>query len=283
MQTHPGRAGVTRCTVDALVETVTCELINRSIGLAGADSSRRWPPPSRPLFREGGGGWFASPRGGGRVRLLAITIGRGRSASRKAREEVGCFPVHLRYRRPVRLAVAGARACRGPADVVIRVESIPVAHAGGRHGRRVLGSGGRGLPCSDGVGPSWCARGADGRGPGLWCGGSSPAPLDPGAGLALLLHQRGLYVVHASAVEIAGSAVAFRQPGVGASPPWRRPCTGGHALVADDLTAINGVGDSPMVYPGFPRLAVAGSPCSLGSRPRIAPAASPFREARTRR
>jgi hypothetical protein len=73
--------------------------------------------------------------------------------------------------------------------------------------------------------------------------------------LALLLRQRGLLVLHASAVALAGRAVAF----LGASGRGKSTTAGallsrGHRLVADDVTAVLLDGDTPRALPGFPQL-----------------------------
>ncbi len=105
-----------------------------------------------------------------------------------------------------------------------------------------------------------------------------------GPALALLLHQRGFYVVHASAVQIDGSAVAFAGArGWGKSALAAALHRRGHGVVADDLTAINGVGDCPMVYPGFPQLKLwPAALASLGESPEALPRLHPLFEKRAR-
>lgn len=73
--------------------------------------------------------------------------------------------------------------------------------------------------------------------------------------LAFLLHQRGLLVLHASAVEIGGRAVAFLgPPAAGKSSTAAALYARGHAVVADDLVAVQTAGARPAVFPGFPLL-----------------------------
>jgi hypothetical protein len=88
-----------------------------------------------------------------------------------------------------------------------------------------------------------------------------------GPAIALLLHQRGFLVLHASAVEVAGGAVAFvGDKGAGKSTMAAAMHSRGHALIADDVVAIDTGSmadknvcpttstDVPLVYPGFPQL-----------------------------
>jgi len=74
--------------------------------------------------------------------------------------------------------------------------------------------------------------------------------------LATLLHQRGLLVLHASAVAIGGLAVAFlAEKGKGKSTLAAAFHVRGHMLVADDIVPV-GVDalSAPLTYPGFPQL-----------------------------
>ncbi|MDQ3917412.1 MAG: hypothetical protein M3348_02970, partial [Acidobacteriota bacterium] len=77
-----------------------------------------------------------------------------------------------------------------------------------------------------------------------------------GPALALLLYQRGLLVLHASAAALAGGAVAFLgYSGRGKSTTAAALHARGHRLVADDVVAVeNGTDGPPNVWPGFPQL-----------------------------
>lgn len=86
-----------------------------------------------------------------------------------------------------------------------------------------------------------------------------------GTALAVLLHQRGNLVLHASAVAVDGGAVAFLgASGQGKSTTAAAMHSLGHDLVADDLvpvelnraTAMNETTPvaAPTVFPGFPQI-----------------------------
>jgi hypothetical protein len=73
-----------------------------------------------------------------------------------------------------------------------------------------------------------------------------------GAIMAVLLHQRGFFVLHASAVAINGQAVAFvGTKGQGKSTMAATLFERGHSLLADDVVALD-LNDPahPMVLPG---------------------------------
>lgn len=90
------------------------------------------------------------------------------------------------------------------------------------------------------------ARGADERAVRLYLLG--PA-------LAALLHQRGLLTLHASGVAVDGAAIAFLgASGWGKSTIAAALLAQGHALVADDVMAVDFSGIRPTVRPGFPQL-----------------------------
>jgi len=106
-----------------------------------------------------------------------------------------------------------------------------------------------------------------------------------GPALALLLHQRGRLVLHASAVEVSGSAVAFMGPsGWGKSTSAAIMHSRGHGMVADDLTVIDLGADEPMVFPGFPQLKLwPEALVSLGEAPDTLPRLHPLLDKRARR
>jgi hypothetical protein len=74
--------------------------------------------------------------------------------------------------------------------------------------------------------------------------------------LAMLLHQRGLLSLHASAIAVDGSAVVFLgEKGQGKSTIAAGLYARGHTLIADDLVAIDvGKYGEATVLPGFPQL-----------------------------
>jgi hypothetical protein len=106
-----------------------------------------------------------------------------------------------------------------------------------------------------------------------------------GPALALLLHQRGRLILHASAVEVRGSAVAFMGPsGWGKSTAAAVMHTRGHGLVADDITVIDVGPDGPTVFPGFPQLKLwPEAVVSLGEAPETLPQLHLLYEKRARR
>src|SRR5207245_2121597 len=76
-----------------------------------------------------------------------------------------------------------------------------------------------------------------------------------GPALALLLVQRGLLVLHASAVEVAGRAIAFLgESGQGKSTTAAAFHACGHPVVADDVVAVQIEDGGPLIYPGLPQL-----------------------------
>lgn len=77
-----------------------------------------------------------------------------------------------------------------------------------------------------------------------------------GAAFGILLHQRGLMVLHASAVAVNGSAIAFiGDSGWGKSTTAGALYARGHSVMTDDVTALDlNSTSSPTVLPGFPQL-----------------------------
>ena len=76
-----------------------------------------------------------------------------------------------------------------------------------------------------------------------------------GTVLAVLLHQRGYLVLHASSVAIDGGALIFLgNKGWGKSTMAATLYGRGHQLISDDLVALKFEGPgAPMVIPGFPQ------------------------------
>jgi len=74
--------------------------------------------------------------------------------------------------------------------------------------------------------------------------------------LAVLLHQRGRLVLHASAVAIDGEAIIFvGNKGRGKSTMAATLYGRGHQLIADDVVALSiDAPGPPMVMPGFPQI-----------------------------
>lgn len=72
-----------------------------------------------------------------------------------------------------------------------------------------------------------------------------------GIGLGLLLHQRGLVTLHASAVAIQGQAIGFVGPkGMGKSTTAAAFHAGGYPVITDDLLVLDPTNDHIEVRPG---------------------------------
>jgi len=90
--------------------------------------------------------------------------------------------------------------------------------------------------------------------------------------MALLLHQRGLLILHASAIAVGGkSAVFMGDKGAGKSTTASAMIRAGHRLLTDDVVALD-LTAQPMIVPGFPQLKLAAD----------AAAAFPIRQAEIR-
>jgi hypothetical protein len=91
-----------------------------------------------------------------------------------------------------------------------------------------------------------------------------------GSGLAMLLYQRGLTVLHASAVAVAGRVVAFlADRGWGKSSTAAALCKRGHLLVTDDILALDCPPEGhPLARFAYPQLKLWPETLeALGSRP----------------
>jgi len=98
-----------------------------------------------------------------------------------------------------------------------------------------------------------------------------------GPALAILLHQRGYFVLHASAVVIEGEAIAFvGEKGQGKSTMASALHARGHPLLVDDFVAVDLATSPPSAYPGFPQMklwpeAAAMLGATIADMPRIRP------------
>ncbi|WP_137929183.1 phosphoenolpyruvate carboxykinase (ATP) [Mesorhizobium comanense] len=98
--------------------------------------------------------------------------------------------------------------------------------------------------------------------------------------MALLLHRRGLLVLHASAVAIAGQGAIFLgDKGAGKSTTASALIRAGHDLLTDDVVAIDLANPhEPVIVPGFPQIKLAADAAAaipLGQarvRPQVHPA-----------
>lgn len=108
-----------------------------------------------------------------------------------------------------------------------------------------------------------------------------------GSALALVLHQRGFVVLHASAVAIDGQAVAFLgNKGWGKSTTTAALHDRGHPLIADDFLAVDlSSGERPDVAPGFPQLKLYAdaAEAALGDDPEMLPTLHPLFAEKARR
>lgn len=108
-----------------------------------------------------------------------------------------------------------------------------------------------------------------------------------GIALSMLLHQRRLLVLHASAVVMNGNVVAFMgNKGQGKTTLAAALCARGHALVADDMLAVSFEGTkTPSVFPGYPqfRIWTDSAATAFGDAPESLPYLYEGCEKRTRR
>ncbi|MDX8458666.1 serine kinase [Mesorhizobium humile] len=77
--------------------------------------------------------------------------------------------------------------------------------------------------------------------------------------MALALHRRGLFVLHASAIAVGGKSVIFMgDKGAGKSTTAGAMIRAGHRLLTDDVVALDlSDPERPMILPGFPQLKLA--------------------------
>ena len=103
--------------------------------------------------------------------------------------------------------------------------------------------------------------------------------------LGLLLHQRGLLVLHASAVALDGGVAAFLgHSGHGKSTTAAMLHARGCAVVADDVVAVDlGASGGPAALPGFPQLKLwPDAVTALGETPEDLPRVHAGEEKRAR-
>jgi|GEM_PF-2479334 len=85
-----------------------------------------------------------------------------------------------------------------------------------------------------------------------------------GVVLAVLLYQRGLYILHASTAAIGNTAIAFLgDSGAGKSSALATVIAQGFAGITDDLTAVQLTTDEAIVYSGVAQMKLAAEVASL--------------------
>ncbi len=106
-----------------------------------------------------------------------------------------------------------------------------------------------------------------------------------GGMMALILQQRGLLVLHSSAVSIDGHGVCFvGDCGMGKSTTAATLHARGNPMVTDDIAAIDVRADGPILYPAFPQLKLCpDAAVSLGHTINNMPLAHPDEEKRAHR
>ncbi len=73
--------------------------------------------------------------------------------------------------------------------------------------------------------------------------------------MAMILHQRGLCVLHASVIEVRGAAIAcIGHIGAGKSSTAAALYARGHRILTDDNAAIRLTSGQPVVTPGYPSI-----------------------------
>jgi hypothetical protein len=102
--------------------------------------------------------------------------------------------------------------------------------------------------------------------------------------LAVLLHQRGHLLLHASAVAVAEEAVLFLgSGGWGKSSMAAALHARGHGLLTDDVAVFGAEEGWPTLFPGFPQLKLwPDALVSLGDDPEKLPRCNPRLEKRAR-
>lgn len=167
------------------------------------------------------------------------------------------------------LALSGLTPSRGEPDVEVRFgqveigETRPMLNGGGR--RRVSGS--EACLAYDNVGVILIREGREiVLRPEPGSDQDSLAPFVLGPGLGMILLQRGVLALHASAVGLRGAASIFL-----GGPGWGKSTTAaalerrGHRLIADDISSITRDRDEHVVQPGFPTLKLSSeSAAALG-------------------
>ena len=97
------------------------------------------------------------------------------------------------------------------------------------------------------------------------------------AAMAVLLHQRGFLVMHASSAALVGGAVIFLgYPGAGKSSTVAALHAWGHPVLGDEVIALRVDEGGPIVYPSFPRIKLPPETarslgCDYEALPRVQP------------
>ena len=98
-----------------------------------------------------------------------------------------------------------------------------------------------------------------------------------GACMAVVLHQRGYLILHASAVKIRERAIALiGDKGWGKSTMAAALISRGHQSITDDVLAIALDGNEPLVFPSFPQLKLCPDALlAIGETPEALPRVMP--------